>query len=123
MNAAVMAGIVLVNALAATNSDREVHQFYDRQVTVALSIQEDRASASNSVATADSVKATVTLAYTYDGQTKYAYDSAYSNYNATVATAVAKEYRPSSKYADATHIANFYIDGRMKPFKHFWTIR
>lgn len=123
MSAAVIAGIVLVNALAATNSDREVHQFYDRQVTVALSIQEDRASASNSAATADSVKATVTLAYTYNGQTKYAYDSAYSNYNATVATAVAEEYRPSSKYADATHIANFYIDGRTEIFDHYWTIR
>lgn len=123
MSAAVIAGIVLVNALAATNSDREVHQFYDRQVTVVLSIQEDRASAFNSATTADSVKATVTLAYTYNGQTKYASDSAYSNYNATVATAVAEEYRPSSKYADATHIANFYIEGRMEPFKHFWTIR
>lgn len=123
MSAAVIAGIVPVNALAVTNSDREVHQFYGRQVTVALSIQEDRASASTSAATADSVEATVTLAYTYNGETKYAFDSSYSNYNAVTATAVAEEYRPSSKYADATHIANFYIDGRTEIFDHYWTIR
>lgn len=122
MSAAVIAGIVPVNALAATNSDREIHNFEGRSVTVSLSIQNDRASASTSAASADSVDASVTLAYTYNGETYYATDYS-SGYNAITATAVAEEYRPSSKYADAAHTANFYISGTTKAFNYYWSIR
>lgn len=121
MSAAVIAGIVPVNASAITKSDKEDHDFYGRNVTIRLNIEDDRASASTSAASADKVEAKVKLAYTYNGETRYAYDYNYS-YNATVATATAQEYRPYSKYAEGEHRADFYIDGTSRQFERYWRI-
>lgn len=120
MSAAVIAGIVPVNALALTKSAEQTHDFLGHKVDIRLDVKQDRASASTSAA-ADKVEAIVELAYISNGTVMYVSDSN-SSYNATIATAVAEGYRPYSKYAKGTHKAEFYIEGTPRYFDHDWKL-
>lgn len=122
MSAAVIAGMVPVNASAITKTKRETRGYEGNSIDLTLDIHDDRATASIFSSTAESVETQVQMWYISQG---LLYNDAYGQsygINATSATAIATKSKAYSKNAEGTYIANYYIEGYPKTSKQKMSI-